>query len=229
MGRVFSFILLIFSSFFSFINCMMSTAWAHASNRMEDAKTLQMLSLQELSRKMGFSTTSEMQSEMTLGQNQAKTMMGVMKTREIQGEYSALRESGAAFLRNNPGLQVPVAIVGVSAAIMTGQRVAITRSEQFRLVSTLDAPMRSGMLEVGSGPTDGRIQYDELSGLNLDLIQKVSEIKTGAEILYNVKTRGVGTRLTYDVTQNLAISAGVSENVIGPLDESARISFSMVF
>ncbi len=203
--------------------------WFFKKRQGEDVETIRMINSQDQLLNSG-NSNFKIQDSITGGQDRAKAMVQMLQNEELQKVLPRMTEKGNQMLRENPELQAPVGIIAGTFALWSGKTVKLIKGDNVKVATYIEAKSRSGDFRMESPLLNGKLQFNETDGVQLNVNRSISSIDSSASVIYSAKNQSVGGQVTHSLFPHLNLNYGTSQSTqTNQVDQRAWIDYQLRF
>lgn len=170
------------------------------------------------------SSVSESAVEYSQNKNRAQQMINLLQDEELSKAFKKITEGGNKTLRENPGIRAPLAIISGAAAFWAGKTMNLFQQESFRFSAKIEGRYRRSEFSMESPLLNGKMKFDNQSGVELGVTRRFEPFKTDAMLNYNVRNQSVTTEVRHKLAPNVDLTFGASR-----FDQNTRIEYRFNF
>ena len=195
-----------------------------------DVDTIRMIDAQNKTLESGNNDNFSLQNSITTGQARAQEMVNALKSEELQKVLPRVTAKGKDMLQENPELKTPMAVIAGSISLWAGNTLKLIQNDTIKVTSYIEGKSRSGDFKMDSPLVNGKLQFNETDGLQLNMNRSISSIQSNAAVVYNVKTQSLGGELSHHLLPHLDLSIGSTQvPQTSQMDQQAKISYHLNF
>ncbi len=196
-----------------------------------DADTLRMLDEQERAMHTGSRSTASVIRTLTGGQERAREMVRVIQTEEMRQALEKVTVRGKDFLDKNSALRSPLALISGALSVWVGGDIRILNDEKLKLSTRIEGRNRSGEFRMESPLVNGRLQFNEVQGMSVNMNREIPGLKSRAEIDFQAKTQSLTTQIRQPLAPHLDLTFGATQlpHLNNKTDGQAKIEYQFHF
>ncbi len=196
-----------------------------------DADTLRMIEEQERIMHSGSRDTASVLRTLTGGQDRAREMVRVIQTEEMRQALEKVTAEGKNFLEKNSALRSPLALIGGALSVWVGGDVRILNEENFKISTRIEGRNRSGEFRMESPLVNGRLHFNEIQGMTVNMNREIPGLKSRAEIDFQARTQSLTTQIRQPLAPHLDLTFGASQlpHLNNRTDGQAKIEYQFQF
>lgn len=195
-----------------------------------DVDTIRMIDAQNKITETGNHNTIALQGSILTGQAKAQEMVNALKGEELQKAMAQVTPRGKQMLQENPELKNPVMIIGGAFALWAGNTLRIIKEENFKINTYVQAKNRIGEFQMESPLFNGKLQFNDTDGVQVNMNRSISSIDSKANFSYSEKQQTVGGSLSHMLMPHVNLSVGTTQNnATNQIDQQAKIEYNLSF
>ena len=196
-----------------------------------DADTLRMIEEQERTLNSGSRSTASVIRTLSGGQDRAREMIRVIQTEEMRQALQKVTVRGKDFLERNSALRSPLALISGALSMWVGGDVRILNDETIKLSTRIEGRNRSGEFRMESPLFNGKLHFNEIQGMTLNMNREIPGLKSRAEIDFQAKTQSLTTQIRQPLAPHLDLTFGAAQlpHLNNKTDGQAKIEYQFQF
>jgi hypothetical protein len=195
-----------------------------------DVETIRMIDAQSRVTDSGSRSVTALEDNIAIGHQRAIDMTMTLKNQEFQKALVQVTPKGKQLLQENPELQNPLTIIGGAVSLWAGYTVKLIKNENFKLATYIKGQDHAGEFQMESPLMNGKLQFNEIDGVALNVNRSISSIDSAASFNYSARAGTMGGALSHTLLPHVNLSVGTTQyNFTNQLDENARIDFQLDF
>jgi hypothetical protein len=196
-----------------------------------DADTLRMIEEQERILQSGARSTGSVLRTLTGGQERAREMVRVIQTEEMRQALEKVTVEGKTFLEKNSALRSPLALISGALSVWVGGDVRLVNEDQLKISTRIEGRNRSGEFRMESPLFNGRLHFNEVQGMTVNMNREIPGLKSRAEIDFQTRTQALTTQIRQPLAPNLDLTFGASQlpHLNHRTDGQAKIEYQFQF
>jgi hypothetical protein len=201
------------------------------SKSAEKSETEKMVEAQQRILESGSRSSTDLGAGLILGKERAQTMMNTMQEEQFRKALARINARGSEILKQNEGIQAPIAIIAGAASFWFGATIRLFKGESLLLTTRVEGRNQKGEFSLQSPLLNSRLYFEGASGVNLNVNRSIASIHSTAEMNYSLRTQSLSTQIKHPIAPNLDFTVGTSQipELNNRTDSRAKVEYQFNF
>ncbi len=172
----------------------------------------------------GFFRLEDSFRNLQIGKSMAQEMIVLIRNHELADALGKITIQKNRELTENPALAAPFMVISGAAAFWYGKTIRVFQNDFFQMNAKIDGHAKRSEFLMSSPLMNGKLNFNEQTGMNLGVSRQISSLNANAFINYNFREKTINTEFRKKLSPNVDFSFGVGKH-----DQNTKIEYRFNF